>query len=84
MAVTKLSIALDEQVAGAARAAAAREGVSLSAWLSRAAEQAVLIDDGLRAVAEWEADNSALTPDERSAADKLLDAMASDRASAVS
>ena len=84
MAVTKLSVALDPRVAEAARAAAAREGLSLSAWLSRAAELAVRIDEGLRGVAEWEAEHGPLSPAERSAADAALDAITSRRRSAAS
>lgn len=76
MAVTKLSVALDERVASAARVAATRDGMSLSAWLSRAAEQAVRVDEGLRAVADWEADHSPITAAERAAADALLDTLA--------
>ncbi len=76
MAVTKLSVALDERVASAARVAAMRDGMSLSAWLSRAAEQAVRVDEGLRAVADWEAEHSPITAAERAAADALLDTLA--------
>ncbi len=75
MAVEKLSVALEERVAAAARAAATREGTSLSAWLSRAAEQALRIDEGLRAVAEWESEQGALTVAERAAADAALDGL---------
>jgi len=76
VAVTKLSVALDERVASAARVAATRDGMSLSAWLSRAAEQAVRVDAGLRAVADWEAEHSPITAAERAAADALLDTLA--------
>ncbi len=40
MSVEKLSVSLDSQVAARARKAAAAEGVSLSTWLSAAAERA--------------------------------------------
>lgn len=73
MAVEKLSVALEQRVAAAARAAASRDGLSLSAWLSRAAEHAVRIDEGLRAVAEWEREHGSLSVDERAAADRTLD-----------
>lgn len=73
MSVRKLSIALDEQVADAAVASAERHGLSLSAWLNRAAENALAIEDGLAAVAEWEAEHGALTATELSAADAVLD-----------
>jgi len=84
VAVTKLSVALDERVASAARGAATRAGMSLSAWLSRAAEQAVRIDEGLRAVAEWEAEHSPITAAERAAADALLDTLAARQRAAAS
>jgi hypothetical protein len=73
MGVRKLSVALDEQVAEAAAASAERHGLSLSAWLNRAAENALAIEDGLAAVAEWEAEHGALTTEELSAADAALD-----------
>jgi hypothetical protein len=73
MSVRKLSIALDEQVADAAVASAERHGLSLSAWLNRAAENALAIEDVLAAVAEWEAEHGALTATELSAADAVLD-----------
>jgi len=72
MTVRKLSVALDESIAGAAADAAEREGLSLSAWLSRAAERALLLDRGLEAVRDWERDNSALTDAELSDADEVL------------
>lgn len=58
--------------------------MSLSAWLSHAAEQAVRIDEGLRAVAEWEVENSPMTAEERAAADGLLDTIAARRRVAAS
>lgn len=73
MSVRKLSIALDEQVADAAVASAERHGLSLSAWLNRAAENALAIEDGLAAVAEWEAEHGALTAKELAAANGVLD-----------
>ena len=74
MAVRKLSVALDDKVAAAAAEAAERHGLSLSAWLNHAAERALAIEDGLAAVAEWEAEHGALTEAELAAADALLDA----------
>lgn len=70
--VRKLSVALDEHVANAAAASAERQGLSLSAWLNRAAEDALAIEDGLAGVAEWEAEHGALTADELAAADAAL------------
>ena len=73
MSVRKLSVALDGAVAHGAATSAKREGVSLSAWLDRAAREALAIEDGLRAVAEWEARHGALTPAELASADAILD-----------
>ncbi len=72
----KLSIALDESIADRAAASADRLGLSLSAWLSRAAENALAIEDGLAAVAEWEAEHGRLSSDELATADSLLDTSA--------
>lgn len=72
MGVRKLSVALEEQVAEAAAASAERHGLSLSAWLNRAAENALAVEDGLAAVAEWEAEHGALTAEELAAADAAL------------
>lgn len=74
MGVKKLSIALDERVAEAAAASAERHGLSLSAWLNRAAQNALAVEDGLAAVAEWEAEHGAFTAEEIAAADAVLDA----------
>jgi hypothetical protein len=70
----KLSIALDESVAAAAKEAAARRGVSLSAWLNQASVSALRIEDGLRGVAEWEAENGPPSEEELAKADAVLDA----------
>lgn len=72
MTVRKLSVALDPSVADAAAVAAEREGLSLSAWLSRAAERALVVERGLEAVQAWERDNESLTDAELSDADKVL------------
>ncbi len=47
MGVKKLSIALDERVAEAAAASAERHGLSLSAWLNRAAQNALAVVEDL-------------------------------------
>lgn len=72
MSVRKLSVALDQDTAQAAADAAARRGVSLSAWLNEAAEHALRIDEGLQAVAEWENEHGTLTEDELAAADRFI------------
>jgi len=72
MAVEKLSIALEQDVARAAREAAERDGLSLSAWVNEAAREALAIDDGLAAVAEYEAENGAISAEALAAADAAL------------
>jgi hypothetical protein len=61
MPARKLSISLDEPVFLAAKQAAERRGMSLSAWLNNAAERALeteaSIEKGLAGVAEFEAEN---------------------------
>jgi hypothetical protein len=73
MGVVKRSVSLDADVAAAAEAAAAEDGVSFSAWLSDAAERRLRVREGLRGVAEWEAEAGALTAEERAAGEALLD-----------
>jgi hypothetical protein len=73
MGVRKLSVALEDGIAQAAAASAERQGLSLSAWLTRAAESALSIEDGLAAVAEWESQHGRLTEAEVAAADAILD-----------
>lgn len=63
MAVKKRSIALDPDVAASA---AEISGQSLSAWLNDAARTRLRVEDGLAAVAEWEAERGPLTAEERS------------------
>lgn len=72
MAVKKLSVALDEDVVERASDSAGRRGLSLSAWLNRAAENALSIESGLAAVAEWERENGPLSETELSVADAVL------------
>ena len=77
VAVVKRSVSLDTEVAAAAEAAAAEDGVSFSAWLSEAAHRQLLIREGLRGVAEWEAEAGTLSPDELAAGEVLLDRLLS-------
>ena len=50
--------------------AAARRGVSVSAWITDAARLALKVQDGLAAVAEWETELGAFTEAELKAARK--------------
>lgn len=64
----KLAITVDPEIHERVVAAAAADGVSLSAWMTEAARRALLVRDGLAAIAEWEQVNGALTDDEMSEA----------------
>ncbi len=74
MPVQKLSIALEAPVLEAAKQAAERRGISLSAWLNQASVNALAVEDGLVGVAEWEAEHGPLSEDQLAAADAVLDA----------
>jgi hypothetical protein len=60
----KLAITVDPDVHKRILAAAAEEGVSLSAWMTEAARDALKIRAGLEAVAEWEKEHGAFTHEE--------------------
>jgi DNA-binding IclR family transcriptional regulator len=60
----KLAITVDAEVHQKVVEAAAAAGVSVSAWMTSAARQALLVRDGLAAVVEWEREHGALTEDE--------------------
>ncbi len=77
MSVRKFSVALDESVAASASRAAQTAGVSLSAWLSRAAVHELALERGRRAVVAWEREHGALTDEELRDADALLDQLLS-------
>ena len=75
----KLAITVDPDVHRGIVAAAAQDGVSISAWVTDAARQALLIRDGLAAVAEWEAEHGAPSEAELAAADRRIDEMLANR-----
>jgi len=64
----KLAITVDADVHEQVLVASAEEGLSVSAWMTAAARRALLIRDGLRAVADWEQDHGRLTDAELDAA----------------
>jgi hypothetical protein len=64
----KLAITVDPDVHERVVAAATEDGLSVSAWMTAAARRALLLRDGLVAVAEWEQENGALTDEEIEAA----------------
>ena len=80
MTVSKRSVSLDDTVADRVEQAAAEDGMSFSAWLSRAAEDKLLLREGLRGVREWENVAGALAEEERAAGEALLDRLLGERA----
>ncbi len=64
----KLAITVDSEVHERVVAAAADEGVSVSAWMTAAARRSLLVRDGLRAVSEWEKEHGAFSDAEIEAA----------------
>lgn len=68
----KLAITVDPEVHARVVAAAEAEGVSVSAWMTAAARRALRLREGLIAVAEWEAEHGALTPEELDAARRRI------------
>ncbi len=59
MAVRKVSVSLPADLAANVSAAAERAGLSVSAWISRAAAHSIRIEQGLAAMTEWEAEHGA-------------------------
>lgn len=78
MSVIKRSVSLDDSVAERVEAAADEDGVSFSSWLSSAAEDTLLLREGLRGIREWEADAGDLSAEERAAGEALLDRLLGD------
>jgi len=78
----KLAITVDADVHARVIAAAAAEGVSVSAWMTAAARRALIVRDGLAAVAEWEAEHGAFTREELEAARARAGASRPERQSA--
>lgn len=60
----KLAITIDPNIHEKILASAAREGVSISAWMTSAAREALQRRAGLAAVAEWEKQHGPFTTDE--------------------
>lgn len=60
----KLAITIDPAIHEDILAAAAREGVSVSAWMTGAAREALRRRAGLAAVAEWEKQHGGFSAEE--------------------
>ncbi|MCC6585259.1 MAG: hypothetical protein IT168_00950 [Bryobacterales bacterium] len=65
---SRLAITVDPDVHKEILAAATSEGVSVSAWMTAAARQALRVRVGLAAIAEWEQENGEFTEEELKAA----------------
>lgn len=63
----KLAITVDADVHEQVIHAAASEGMSVSAWMTSAARRALLVRDGLSAIAEWEAEHGPFSDTELAA-----------------
>lgn len=71
--VVKRSLSFPEDVFAEIEAEAREQGVSVSAYVTRAARDQMIRERGLRAVAEYEAEYGAFTPEELAEADRILD-----------
>lgn len=71
--VVKKSLSFPADVFDDLEREAALQGVSVSALVAEATRLMVIRQQGLRAVAEWEAEHGALTEEELAAADAELD-----------
>jgi hypothetical protein len=67
-----MAITVDPEVHAGIVAAAAADGMSVSAWMTDAARRALVVRDGLAGVAEWEAIHGAFSPEELDAARSRL------------
>ena len=70
----KMAITVDREVHDRVLLAARDEGISVSAWMTAAARRALLVRDGLAAVAEWEHENGPFTEAELDAARRRISA----------
>jgi hypothetical protein len=65
----KISITMHPDVHERMVSAAHEEGLSVSAWISKAAEDRLAIKEGLQVVADWESEHGSFTPEELAKAD---------------
>lgn len=72
MKVDRLSITMDPDLGSAVRDAAARDGMSVSAWLAEAAADRLRNDLLGRALDRWEEEDGPFSDDELDAAAKAL------------
>lgn len=70
----KLAMTIDPDVHKDVLAAAARDGVSVSAWMTAAAREALQRQAGLAAVAQWEKEHGRFTREEMNEARQTVSA----------
>jgi predicted transcriptional regulator len=68
----KLAITVDPEVHQRVLAAAAREGVSISAWMTDAAREALRRRAGLAGVEQWEKEHGRFTKEEMDEAHRTV------------
>jgi hypothetical protein len=68
----KMAISVDSDVHERVVDAARADGLSVSAWMTGAARRALLVRDGLAAIAEWETEQGPLTATELARARALV------------
>lgn len=73
MSLERVTITIPSETLDAVRSAAEREGLSVSAWLSRAAERAAKIEAGLAAAEEAMADLAPPSPEEQAWVDSFME-----------
>ncbi|MFJ8665420.1 hypothetical protein [Streptomyces sp. NPDC093600] len=73
MSLERVTITIPGETLEAAKIAAEREGLSVSAWLSRAAERAAKIEAGLAAAEEAMAGFPPPTPEEQAVVDEFME-----------
>jgi hypothetical protein len=72
MAIDRLTITMEAELGAAVRDAAARSGMSVSAWLARAASDRLRNDLLGEALDRWEAEHGPFTEEELDAAAATL------------
>lgn len=75
MSLERVTITIPSETLDAAKSAAEREGLSVSAWLSRAAEHAAKIEAGLVAAEEAMEHVEPPTPEEQEWVDTFMDSV---------
>jgi hypothetical protein len=75
----KLAITVDPQIHEKILAAAAREGVSVSAWMTTAAREVLQRRTGLEAVELWEKQHGAFSAEEMEEARRMVRAQLQSR-----